>query len=67
MVGFFPLQNTISSAFAIQSKHGFIDAMIADTGHYFPNEKNAALGGITVLLQCPPVVKILHYVELSAT
>lgn len=41
--------------------------MLANTGHYFPKEKNAALGGITVLLQCPPVVKNLHYVELSST
>lgn len=41
--------------------------MLANTGHYFPKEKNAALGGIAVLLQYPPVIKILHYVEVSFT
>lgn len=49
-----------SSVIAIYSKLVFIDVMLANTGHYFPKEKNA------VLLQYPPVIKILHYVEVSS-
>lgn len=56
-----------SSVIAVYSKLCFIDVMLANTGHYFPKEKNAALGGIAVLLQYPPVIKILHYVEVSFT